>query len=346
MIIKYDKQKELSGCSFVKTILMILVVFYHSIIYFGGSWFDKSPIYQSQALAILAEWFHSFLMYAFVLVSGYLFYYLKQEKGKYDRFVPFLLNKAKRLLIPYAFICCVWVIPMQWAFLRYDFEVIAQKYIFGISPSQLWFLLMLFFVFLIFYPFSNFFEQHNVLGIVIVGLFYALGLIANRYLPNIYQIATAFMYIPFFWLGFKIRQYGSLWIRKIHAFIWLILDCVLFAIYKLLTALDGTIFALMELCVVFLLHIVGALMAFVILQMISERIPEKNGRLFVTLGKCSMPIYLFHQQIIYISIYFLNGFVHPFLHSIINFVFSILASYLISALLMKFKWSRILIGEK
>ena len=342
----YDAKSELNHCGFVKTVLMILVVFYHSILYFSGTWFDKSPVYQSDILATLAAWLNSFHIYAFVLVSGYLFYFLKMEQGKYENYFPFITNKAKRLLVPFAFVCCAWAIPWQWLFLRLSLREILEKYIFGTSPSQLWFLLMLFLVFVIFHPLSDFLKNHTIYGALLVGMFYALGVLIARFLPNIFQIFTAFRYLPFFFLGFKIRQYGSEMLRKIPGIVWILVHCGVFVLTQYVSKFDGIIFSLMSLCLDFVLHIIGAIMAFVVLQKLAQMLPSGENKIIATLGKISMPVYLFHQQIIYVIIYLLNGWLHPVLHAAINFVFSMLLSCLISMLFMKFKWTRKLIGEK
>ena len=59
-----------------------------------------------------------------------------------------------------------------------------------------------------------------------------------------------------------------------------------------------------------------------------------------------MTIYLFHQQIIYVCLYALNGLVNPYIHATINFIVAMISSSIISLILMKFKSTRILIGEK
>jgi len=59
-----------------------------------------------------------------------------------------------------------------------------------------------------------------------------------------------------------------------------------------------------------------------------------------------MQVYLFHQQIIYVFITLLNGIINPYLNAAINFAASLVLSLLISALLMKFRPTRFLIGEK
>ena len=52
---------------------MLLVVFYHSILFWGGDWFTKDPLVTSKLLDCIAKWLNSFHIYAFTLVSGYIF---------------------------------------------------------------------------------------------------------------------------------------------------------------------------------------------------------------------------------------------------------------------------------
>ena len=221
-----------------------------------------------------------------------------------------------------------------------------MQYGLGTSPSQLWFLLMLFCVFMIFHPLSRFFEKHNIGGAIVVIAFYGLGLVGQMVLPNIIQVFRACTYIPLFWLGSKIRQYGGEGLRKISVLVWLFADVMLLAITKYLSDFDGFIFKLMNLSFDFLLHIVGALMAFVILQKIADKVKWKESKVFGLLSKNSMPVYLFHQQVIYIFVTMLNGLINPYLHAGVNFIGAMVVSLLISAILMKFKWTRLLIGEK
>lgn len=279
-------------------------------------------------------------------MSGYLFYFLKCEKGKYSSFTAFAVKKAKRLLLPYVFVSVIWVIPFALHYQNYDVIEIIKKYALGTSPSQLWFLLMLFFVFMIFYPLTSFFEKHNVGGAITVIAFYGIGFVGSMVLPNIFQIFRACTYLPLFWLGFKIRQYGSVILLKIPSLVWIAVDMLLFIIVQYLSGFDATIIKLLNLGFTFLLHIIGALMAFVVLQKLANRVKWKENKVFTLLSKNSMPVYLFHQQVIYVFISLLNGVVNPYLHSGINFIGAMVISLFISTLLMKFKWTRFLIGEK
>lgn len=121
---------------------------------------------------------------------------------------------------------------------------------------------------------------------------------------------------------------------------------VLFIAWNWAQDKNGVIFLFLRQGMGLLLHIVGALMAFIILQKLGSNIKWKQNKIFVVFSKYSMPIYLFHQQIIYFFIDWLNGAIHPYLHTGINFIGAILISAGISAVLMKWKVTRFLIGEK
>lgn len=342
----YDRQMELSNCFFVKTILMILVVLYHSMIFWTGNWFVGEVKYESQLLSIISKWLNSFLMYGFTLVSGYIFYFLKYEQGKYQKFRLFIINKIKRLVIPYIFVSVIWVIPFAVYFFKYDVCDIVIKYILGAAPNQLWFLLMLFGVFIIWWMLSDFFVSYNIKGIFLILFFYGVGLVGQYLLPNVFQIFRTFIYLPFFWIGFKVRQNGSLFLNKFSIFMWLISDIILFLLTQYLDTFNNFFFKILNLGFEFILHIFGALMSFVVLQRLAKYIKWAENKVFCFVGKNSMSIYLFHQQIIYLFIYWLNGIINPYLHVVINFVAAMIISLFISVLMMKFKFTRVLIGEK
>ena len=325
---------------------MLVVVAYHCMFFWNGTWFTKNPIVESKVLAILSLWMNSFHIYGFTLVSGYLFYFLKCERGKYSNFLPFTLNKVKRLIVPVVFISSFWAIPFTIHYLHTEIVEIFRRYALGISPSQLWFLLMLFFVFMLFYPLTNFFKRYNVRGALIVLVIYSIGFVGMMVLPNIYQIFTACTYLPMFWLGFKIRQYSSQRLMKVSAFIWIVADVLLFSLVQYISEFNNTFIKLLNVGLTFLLHIIGAIMAFVVLQKLANRVNWNESKIFTLLSKNSMPVYLFHQQIVYVFIAALNGKINPYFHVGITFVATMTISLLISTLLMKFKWTRFLLGEK
>lgn len=206
MLVKNKSEMLLKNCTFVKTILMILVILGHSMAFWSGSWFTGNPEITSICMNYIYKWINSFHVFAFVLVSGYIFAF-KVSEGGYNSYIPFLKNKAKRLLIPYIFTVVIWVAPLSQYFFQWDKRELFEKYVLCINPSQLWFLWMLFWVFVISQPLRRVFINGNILiGSLIVILFYGIGIIGESILPNIFCIWTGLQYISFFYIGIRIRK--------------------------------------------------------------------------------------------------------------------------------------------
>lgn len=102
---------------------------------------------------------------------------------------------------------------------------------------------------------------------------------------------------------------------------------------------------LVGLCLDYLLMLTGALAAFFILEWLYHKMPDRSLSKLDALSKYSMPMYLFHQQLIYCSILLLNGRINPYLNATVNFAVALIGSFLISYILMKWKATRFLIGE-
>lgn len=65
----------LENCKFVKTVLMLMVIFGHAVALWSGNWFADPPAIESNGLSILYALIGNFHIYAFTLTSGYIFAY-------------------------------------------------------------------------------------------------------------------------------------------------------------------------------------------------------------------------------------------------------------------------------
>ncbi|MBR2740736.1 MAG: acyltransferase [Oscillospiraceae bacterium] len=330
---------RLSSISFIKTVLMICVIMGHSVNFWNGNWFTiVSPIYDSKVLCFASEFLNSFHVTAFTLISGYLFYYLKIEQERYPVYSSYLLNKTKRLIVPFYFVSVIWVIPIAVLFFHYSVKEVVLRYLLGISPNQLWFLLMLFWVYVIVWPLASLLDRMPILGAGIVGLLYVVGMLGSRFVQNYFYIWGGCEYVLFFWIGYIIRKYTDLFV-KIKWYIWLGAYIVTFIVW---TSLDVSVWrSLLEIVV----HVIGAIASFESLGALS-RIIDWDKKWFGELSKRTMPMYLFHQQFVYFTIVLLNGKVHPIIHALINMFVASVGNYLISTVFMKWSVSRFLIGEK
>ena len=134
--------------------------------------------------------------------------------------------------------------------------------------------------------------------------------------------------------------------KRIPWYGWLILDLFLFVGSLWIDGKNGFIMKVASLGIGTLLHMVGAVMAWSILQMLAGHIRWQESKTFGKLSAYSMPMYLFHQQIIYFTITALNGVVNPWVNAGVNFAVAAVGSFVISAVLMRWKITRFLVGEK
>ena len=90
---------------------MITVIVYHCIcLWSKGGWFVESA-QDSTVLACICALLNNVHIYVFAFVSGFLFYYLKYERNKYNKPLKDIKKRANRLLKPYVLVSLVWVIP-------------------------------------------------------------------------------------------------------------------------------------------------------------------------------------------------------------------------------------------
>jgi len=197
---------------------------------------------------------------------------------------------------------------------------------------------------------ANIWKYRSVLGLLSVIFIYLMQIVGQRIMPNVFQIWAACGYLPMFYAGFKLRQYSHGEnrffdvLRKIPSIVYVSCSSGVYILSLYIKTFDSKIFTLIGIGVNFSVHVLGALMAFFVLTRLGNFFGDK--KIFVYLSKVSMPVYLFHQQIIYLTTVYLNGLVNPYIHSAINFLVSFAVSVIISEILLKFKLTKYLIGEK
>lgn len=191
--------------------------------------------------------------------------------------------------------------------------------------------------------------EKPIIGWGIAIAFYGIGIVGGHIIPNVFCIWTASQYVVFFYIGMRIRTKSEKQERLLTDampwFCWVVIDIV-FTANRLIGQQSGFIWSVISLGTTFLLHIVGAIMAWTVLQAVASKVHWQESKVFKTLASYSMPMYLFHQQIIYFTITVFNGIVSPWINAGINFAVSIVGSFLISAVLMRWKVTRFLVGEK
>lgn len=360
-----QKNNSLNNCTFIKTVLMFFVILYHSCLFIDDNWFPGSYLgNKSEEMLVFANFLNSFHIYAFVLVSGYIFCYIKCQRGGYQSFSLFTEKKVKRLLIPALFSSIVWAAPFGFFLFHYSLSDIIDRYLLASSPNQLWFLWMLFWVYLIGYALFKYWFSAS--GVFLVLSLYAVGIIGGKFLPNYFQVWTACKFVIIFWIGCIlwillspnksrdfIRWPFESWSNQIQfeckpniiiCMLFLTVDVLLFFVNQTIDA-DGIQEQLVSIGLELLLHIIGAITAFIVLQYIANSIIW-DCEPFGILSKLTMPMYLFHQQIIYFIILLLRAYaLPPWVEMLIIFAGAVIGSYIISLIMSRWNVTRILIGS-
>ena len=61
------EKKELQNCNFVKMVLMLIVVLYHSMLFWSGNWYTGNPVLEAKELGVCALWMNNFHIYMHLL---------------------------------------------------------------------------------------------------------------------------------------------------------------------------------------------------------------------------------------------------------------------------------------
>ena len=138
----------------IRIILIILLVMYHALCPFTGNW--SSP-YDGFQDVIAYEWIglltHQFRLQGMVFISGLLFGYNMTKKEKQElHFLPFILQKAKRILLPCLFFGIIYYL------LFFDLSAGWTTIVYRIlnGCGHLWFLPMIFWCFVITYILAHY----------------------------------------------------------------------------------------------------------------------------------------------------------------------------------------------
>lgn len=321
-----------------KFISVILVVVAHSTrMYTANGAFN--PLNDSQVLAFVTDYIYKFHMPLFILVSGAIFG-LCIEKGKYTNIPSFIVNKAKRLLLPYFFFGIAYVAPAMCllgltnqSFLEYSFKGI----ILSLNSRHLWYIFALFFIFLLAIfarPLLIKSRKSRFLVLVLSGVLYLL----SSKLPYEFQISTSFSYQLYFFVG-VILNYEYTFVQKVFKKLFFVFFLTPIALAGMFVFNPNII---TDLCYKFLGIIMVIFIGYCIVKWFEG---FTDTYVYKIISKNSFGIYLFNPIIIYIFYYFLGPIdINPYVLSFGIAVVSLLVSVGATELMRRFRLY-LLIGE-
>lgn len=211
----------------IKTAVTVLVVIGHTaVMYTANSAFPCAS--GSRLLVFLTDVLYSFHMPAFFLTAGCVFSFCLRS-GKYRTFPSFLLNKGKRLLIPYFAFGTFLVVPVVF-FCGLSGSSLPQSWLRDIllasQPRHLWYLAALFWIFLTAYAAKRLTKR----SFLLFGLSAALYFLLYRLLPweifgvtNLLQLKNAALYQLYFFAGIAVDTHFTQLKNLLLRLRWLLL---------------------------------------------------------------------------------------------------------------------------
>lgn len=348
-----NKREYLNEIILIRIFAILSVVVGHSIIvYSGWGWYTMQV--PSGFLRELKEIIDVYQMPLFISLSGYLFYYLKIECGKYTNFILFLKSKFQRILIPYIMVGIFYMIPLRifGNYAAYDgkttLNIIIYDLLMGKDPGNLWFLPVLFIIFVIFFFYATYiFKQNNYLIFLFFLVFFIISLISYR-VPNIFFISRAMYYAVFFFFGFHLFSFRDILIKR-STIILIISGTLQFSnrILPTITLANNIYSKALNDSVLLVVSLFSCLFFYTLFIKLSEKSQKLTTNSKVSfIDNNSFGLYLFHSPLIYpILNYFTNFRINPFLFSLFLFITISSISLLLTDFLSKSKHLRFIVGK-
>ena len=346
-----EKDVELNQCYLVKGILVLCIVMYHSmVVYASRTWFANTPHTDSIFYKYFALFLNSFHIYTFTFISGYLYGHLKSEKNGYKKNIDFLYTKLKRLIIPYIFVLFTWAIPARILFFSNWKDGFVYSFLLGADPAQLWFLTMIFWVFALYNLLYRLIVKNLFLTTVLVCFAYSVGILWD-FTPDYFQFFKGLQFMLYFHIGYLWRCFvGESVIHKIYqipSILLIMCNLVLFGLCIFVSSLQhNTGIKMLDLGLTTCLHMYGAISFFLVFQRVTRLKAIKNSKLLEVISRYGMPIYLYHQQIVYVGLALILNHFTPTITVLFVFLFTMAISILLSWIMTRSKITKVLIGEK
>ena len=330
-----EKNSKSTHFDVLKVITTVLVVFAHASRMYTGEGV-VTPSLESPVLNYITKFIYAFHMPLFIGISGMVYGYCVDDLGKYNNTIDFLLNKGKRLLIPYLVFGLAYVAPVMVFFHFTDSSYI--KYCIGglffvQNSRHLWYIIVLFEIFFVCAFLRKLLLKKNlILEILVIILLFGISFFSGH-LTGKFAIATFANYLIYFYLGFLFNRYYDRIVKIIKNPITIVLMVIAYIFlleysFKAITILNSILGS----CI-----LIGVTSYFPESFMKKKQIAKAN--------KNGFGIYLFHPMIIYVLFYYFGPKqIHPMILCFGITIFAYIASWLLTDLIRILKLS-IIIGE-
>lgn len=337
------KQEKLEDYSLLKVMATVLVVFAH----ITGMYTDEgvlAPLNQSPFFDYITKLIYSYHMPLFIFVSGAIYSYLRNKKGKYSDIKAFAENKAKRLMWPYLVFGIAYVTPVMVGLGFTDenaWMYMLKGIILSENPRHLWYLFGLFNIFIVF----RLSEDHiKTLPDSVKLLCLLMLYLVSPHIPMAFQLKSISRYLIYFYMGYAFQESKGLCLSILKPSLKTLMLSLSINIgliqYAAAYAVKGQ-----ALQIIVLLEALTGILAIYSFAALLLKTNILENKAYKRLEKNSFGIYLFHPMIIYGLFYcWAHLDVPPLLLILVIFCITMYLSDLLTEGMRRLNWQK-LIGE-
>lgn len=227
----FPQRQNLDEVSFIRPILIVLLVLYHALAPWCGAWRVFDGYESNEVYWWIGKTAYSFMLPMFVFISGYVWAFQRESLGKVDSLKQLALKKFKRLYIPSLLFSVMYVLLFHGHYWGSGSNVLALGVDVLSGYAHMWFLPMLFWTFLITWCILRINKRWLRWSIVV-------ALCIFSFLPIPFGISTACFYIIYFYAGYEVLILSSK-LKKCSTFKLMIVQWIIFILFfVLLTILN------------------------------------------------------------------------------------------------------------
>ena len=321
----------------LRVIAILLVVIGHSIIIFDPNWTIFVTKNENEFFYFLKQFINIIQMPIFIMISGYLFV---KSMSKYKNVGNLIVDKFKRIIVPFIMIALFWLIPIRWfvgyaPYVNSGFLQTLKKVFVGIDSGHLWYLPTLYVIFIVVYLLNRIKptkEKNKVFHFMILVLLWGISIFSGKVI-NVMFLPTICEYLFYFYVGFLAGK------RELQPKITRT-TIIMFGTFLIASII--IVFGVKNIYAKNILRSITAVLGTYSLYCLTLKI--KSNSFIEKIDKNSFAIYLLHSPILYIMYkYFAN--VNPYLLVTMNIIVAIIVPSIIAEILRKLKLNFI-IGEK
>lgn len=326
--------------------LTILIVFMHAFTCYDHRWRAPEGFIDIPAYKWMARISFAFTLEVFVFISGYLFAFQRITLNKITSFWALVAGKLKRLMLPSV------IFSTAYFAIFYHYKGMGNMFYSIINGcGHLWFLPMLFWCFLG----GWLLEKIKVHDVWKMAFLVSLNIFALISLPL--QLRSAASFMVYFYAGFVVYKHkDAIWaaITPKRLLLGWIMFAVIFVVLRPMRdvlACTDDVSKLVKLTMLIgnkACQLVYASLGVMVFYCTAVYYTQRHQLkpFTIKLASCCFGIYLFQQFILQL-LYYKTSFpviVGPYWLPWCGFVIAVIVSYLLSALLLRTKTGRFLIG--